>query len=118
MEDKEILQKAIEIAIENGMKIVYYNKSFVFSDEIGQNSNYEEYENRIDLSIVFSHEFAKAFFPKEIAKMVWYEELKPYSFEDVESWKVHLMKMVLCENPIDYLRRFLDNTENSDTDEG
>jgi hypothetical protein len=111
MEDKEVLQKAIEIAIENGMKIVYYNKSFVFSDEIGQNSNYEEYENRIDLSIVFSHDFAKAFFknikPKPLTGQV-------YNTSYYHDFELHLMQMVICDNPIDYLRKFIDNTEKTD----
>lgn len=114
MTDRDILQKAIEKAIRNSWRKDYINEGefdiVVRSNGAIQLDNpgciLEDYE-----SIIFSHEFAKAFFPKEIAKMTWYEELKPYSFEDVESWKVHLMKMVLCSNPIDYLRPFLDNTE-------
>lgn len=43
-------------------------------------------------SIVFNHDFAKAFF----------------SYEDTtEKWKEHLQEMVLEENPVEYLRKFL-----------
>lgn len=57
--------------------------------------------------LIFHHDFAKAFFPNEIGKMTWYEEGKPYSFEDTPVWRIHLMKMVLEENPITYLKKFI-----------
>lgn len=119
MTDKEVLQKAIEIAIGNGYRVQYY-KSFVFSDEIGQNPNYEKYENRVDLSMVFSHDFAKAFFSEFIEK---YGGARKYSMDThyatrgesswLEDWEYHLMMMVRKSNPIDYLRKFVDNTETS-----
>ena len=67
--------------------------------------------NHVSHSIIFSHDFAKAFWGLEMGKIVWYNETKPYSFEDDFTWKIHLMKMVLCSNPIDYLRKFIDTTE-------
>ena len=108
MTDKEVLQRAIGIAEDNDLN--YECLDYHRLTAILPVSNEVDYRG-----IIFSHDFAKAFFPKEMAKMVWYNELNPYSFEDCESWKVHLMKMVLCDNPIDYLRKFVDNTENSET---
>jgi len=35
--------------------------------------------------------------------------------EYVIKWMEHLQQMVLEENPIDYLRKFLDNTENTES---
>jgi len=111
--DKEVLQKAIEIALENGLQTKDVNY-YTFNRFIGavENGDYSMIDSFDCYNLIFSHYFAKAFFPKKIAKMVWYiDDLTPYSFEDCESWKVHLMKMVLEENPIDYLRKFVDNAE-------
>lgn len=107
MTDKEVLQKAIGIAMDND----YYDENAI-STLSALSPVATELEFR---GFLFSHDFAEAFFPKEIAKMTWYEELKPYSFEDVESWKVHLMKMVLEENPIDYLRKFIKDEKTNET---
>lgn len=111
MKDKEILEKAIE---KTGMNFKVIDRIHYPTIEttIGVNSRPIEVNYEM---IIFSHDFAEAFFPKEIAKMTWYEELKPYSFEDVESWKVHLMKMVLEENPIDYLRKFIKDEKTNET---
>ena len=58
MTDKETLQKAIEIAMDNGYRLQYY-KSIKFSDDITESPT-EEY-NHVSHSIIFSHDFAKAF---------------------------------------------------------
>jgi len=71
--------------------------------------------------IIFSHDFAKAFWPNEKQK-VW---IKPSTFttcnhrEEINRkgyfvrrgrgmlWKRHLQAMVLCKNPIKYLEKFI-----------
>jgi len=58
--------------------------------------------------IIYAHDFAKAFWGEEQATIVWYNGTKPFSFEeDGRTWQIHLMKMVLEENPIPYLAKFL-----------
>ena len=75
MTDKELLIKAIEKAEENGFKLSHK-------------------ENMIDqfywFDIIFSHDFAKAFFKKSLL-----------------GWKQHLQLMVLEKEPLLYLKKFL-----------
>lgn len=59
--------------------------------------------------LIFSHGFAKAFWGEQIASSI------AMLFGDVRlsegltgpAWKIHLQQMVLQENPIDYLKRFI-----------
>lgn len=80
--------------------------------------------------IIFSHDFAKAFWSGE--KRVWVESFRLIKGEysdkhkkmargyfkksEVASWHYHLQKMVLKENPLDYLARFLDESQNPSND--
>ena len=125
MEDKEVLQKAIEIATVKNGSFQYVS---VFNEEIetsiGNNQmpivcyNFPEFKKSIECSkekLIFSHDFAKAFwgegYDDEITEMVVF----PTGHEEEEyviKWMYHLQQMVLEENPIDYLRKFIDNTEN------
>ncbi len=108
MKDKEVLQKAIGIAEDNDSNYECdgYDRLTALlplSDEI-------DYRG-----IIFSHSFAKAFWGEgsddEITEMVVF----PTGHKEEEyviKWMYHLQQMVLEENPIDYLRKFIDNTEN------
>jgi hypothetical protein len=112
MTDKEVLQKAIEIAIENGYK--YHNP-------IGLGIDERQFQFRFNRSY-FSHDFAKAFWGDKTYRGFFKLYEKGYSTCMVKSlpefydnplmeWQYHLQQMVLCSNPIDYLRQFLSNTE-------
>ena len=81
MTDREILSNAIDKAIANGWD--WDNKNF---------TPINSYDSRYDESIIFSHSFAKAFFSVD---------------PDPNFWKVKLQEMVLEENPIQYLAKFL-----------
>ncbi len=74
MNDEKILKKAIENAKNNGFKIL--------------NKHLADYNM---FSIIFSHDFAKAF---------WGEE---------GDWKYNLQQMVIRKEPIKYLEKFLTN---------
>ena len=109
MKDKEVLQKAIGIAENNDDN--YYDE-YANSTLNALRPVATELEFR---GIVFSHNFAKAFwgegYDDEITEMVVF----PTGHEEEEyviKWMYHLQQMVLEENPIDYLRKFIDNTEN------
>ena len=114
MKDKEILEKAIEIAIKNG-----YKEPFVF----GMGSSFSLDKFQI-FKLYFSHDFAKAFWGTK-QKDTGYEEISGISGGErvdtnaicIEAWKYHLQQMVLEEKPIDYLRKFIDTTENPTNDE-
>lgn len=61
-------------------------------------------------NFIFSHEFAKAFWGDGDKKKTRRMQLigdKYYPFYQ-DGWRVHLQQMVLEENPIKYLSKFLD----------
>lgn len=126
MTDKKILQKAIEKASENGyIAPVAYKKN----KEKCLNFSFSEptYVLEMPYFIIFSHDFAKAFFGgtsghkmPEDAEMGdkclncgdWYMAYeKPY--ESKFCWQMHLRKMVVEENPIQYLKQFLDEEDSA-----
>ena len=86
MTDQEVLKKAIEKATRNGFT---WDKPWSFE--------YPDY-----FALIYSHQFAKAF---------WGEKhyfLLDCGQEHDTQWEQHLIRMVLEENPIDYLRKFLE----------
>ncbi len=117
MTDKEILTKAIEKAISNGLILIEGKHYFGF--------------------IIFSHDFAKAFWgnedtcmycgstkfgdarvgvPGEPIEHEWVCQecgatmLDKAEFDEgnmIRAWQYHLQQMVLEENPISYLGKFL-----------
>lgn len=57
-------------------------------------------------SIIFSHEFAKAFFG-EFCVGANGKKHKPYDFMCTPEWLVQLQNMVVEKNPIYFLKKFL-----------
>lgn len=104
MKDKEILLKAVDKAIKNGFS---WNKPWSFEEP-------DCYQ------VIFSHSFAKAFFGED-RYCYWVDGQlidDNFSKEEVEDndeeweevmpyWKRKLQIMVLEENPIKYLERFI-----------
>lgn len=85
MKEKQILKKAIKKAVKNGFKGVFPDMPEVgFYCEASSDESAEicVYTN------IFSHNFAKAF---------WGEK----------DWQYHLQQMVLEEEPLNYLKKFL-----------
>jgi len=104
--DKEVLQEAIGIAEDNDD-----NYECSGSDRL---MALLPVANEIDYrGIIFSHDFAKSFFGEEILED-YHDNFGNKGGERLvkHGWQYHLQQMVLCSNPIDYLRKFLDNTEN------
>jgi hypothetical protein len=99
--DKEVLQEAISIANEKG----YFLKFSI-------RYNLDSYMMcRKYYSIIFSQDFAKAFWGEEVNKSLSdiisdYRRLG-YLPNYPQGWQHHLQQMVLEENPIDYLRKFI-----------
>jgi len=112
MDNKEILQKAIEKAVKNGFVYTPYS----ISDGVHQTVN-EVPEILIYRHLIFSHDFAKAFWGEERADEQYDKEDKYWHdtsccsgsgvFFEGNRWQYHLQQMVLEEEPLLYLKRFL-----------
>ena len=102
MNNKEILTKAIEKAVENGW--VWYK-----ADDVGViMSSFTNIEDdlcrEMFYEVIFSHDFAKAFFrfKPDVVDMALVED----KLERVD-WAWHLQQMVLEESPLLYLEKFI-----------
>lgn len=105
MTDKEVLQKAIEIAIENGYLKGYIGDWNILprSDGSLQFENFGTITQSIE-RVIFSHDFAKAFWLEDNRLPIL---KRPYTPNFNRDFEYHLMMMVLESNPIDYLRKFI-----------
>jgi hypothetical protein len=123
-----VLQKAIEIATRKNGTFQYIS---VFNEKIetsiGDSQmpivcyNFPEFKKSIECSyekLIFSHDFAKAFWGDGTTKELREIKLRRvgrsplfdsamYKLEFM--WQYHLQQMVLEENPIDYLRKFIES---------
>jgi hypothetical protein len=111
MTDTEVLKKAIEKAVENGWdKWGWKNFQVVmggiaFYDGKGDFVSQERTGNLdSDYDVIFDHSFAKAFWAD--GKVLLAGKLVEVSKET--AWQENLQQMVLYENPIDYLRKFVE----------
>lgn len=130
MTDKEILQKTIEIAMENGMNPKTVDKGTFFQiywlnkGRAGSKLDTVGYSVEDCYGVIFSHDFAKAFWGKEMVGTTGKKisEVKPRIIGGVDAntykitgakpeWKYHLQQMILEENPIQYLKKNLYNYE-------
>ncbi len=100
MTNYEILKLAMKEASKNG---------YEYRHDIDAISEIKFPENFWD--ILFSHDFAKAFWGEEVAKYVSTNidasEVDEIIYKPQERWKHHLQQMVLEEDPIQYLKQFL-----------
>jgi len=96
MTNEEIIKKVIEKAIDNGWNQFDWKKGQLnrISFQISGNKGFL-------YKIIFSHDFAKAFWGDG-----HYFMLECQQKNDVQ-WKQHLMVMVLEKDPIKYLEKFL-----------
>lgn len=124
MTNEEILRAAIEKAVKKGYdlnKIVgeegEIDLSITNFDEVFLHRRFSGMSKDVYLdsfTIVFSHDFAKAFwgedpfseFRVEYRSMKVTDE-KYQGWEKLETWQYHLQQMVLEEDPIKYLEQFI-----------
>ncbi|GAA3418300.1 hypothetical protein GCM10022140_22870 [Rhodococcus aetherivorans] len=118
MSDKEILEKAIDRAVEGGWK----NEEMYSADDHGLgvrlfNPGLGEYGGHEDVRVlIFSHDFAKALFPLDGLKVTHSKgrmstptlgRVSPHTRRPARprkgSWQYHLQMMAIAENPIKYL---------------
>ena len=103
MQDKIILKKAIEKAIKNGYASgirddYMFKKDKAITQLI--------LDTLTKYSIIFSHNFAKAFFDENYY-VEYIDDEGRWSDSNLLNWQYHLQQMVLEENPIKYLEHFL-----------
>jgi hypothetical protein len=97
--DKEVIEKVISIAQGNG-----WSGNPELNVELG-NSYYR---------VIFDHEFAKALFGEQY--FVDKHELTDFTSSEYDyhfgkvhhEWQYHLQQLVLSEDRIDYLRKFIE----------
>jgi len=117
MTDQEILQKAIKKASYNGYSGIVKCDYFLHGSVIFTQSELKKIRTPLPYQvIIFSHDFAKAFWGTDEVKNgkswqhVFYKEGQTFT-EDLDktspAWQYHLQQMVLEENPIKYLKVFL-----------
>ena len=122
MNNYEILKKAIERAWENGFDYVeaYFphleknKKKLISIDYILNDYEIDDNKDFIDntyYELIFNHNFAKAFFPNELdmdcRNKDCENECNIYKCcsDKNEIWEIHLMKMVLYKNPLQYIKK-------------
>ena len=114
MTDKEVLEKALERAIENGLdesnNFGWQLETLKVSPKIRNNGSCgtrDDNEFHIN-EVVFHHDFAKAFWPSISChhKGEAYRHSPPCK-KGQWGWEYHLQQMVLEENPINYLKQFI-----------
>ena len=103
MTNVQILKKAIEKAIKNGWD--KNNKSY-WKNIASSKELLELYvsENAY-FSLIFSHDFAKAFWGEEDAQIEVGE--KKLIGANVPNWMWHIQQMVREKDPIKYLEKFI-----------
>ena len=103
MTQEQILKKAIEKAIKNGLKQEPTEHVYLISRVFGVKTINKEWLR----GFILSHQFAKAFFGRKENPIVDYDlSGEPIQYMGWE-WQYHLQQMVLSNDPINYLRRFI-----------
>lgn len=106
MKDEQILKKAIEKAVKNGWKggkgYLELMKVNAMGVDTGSSVN----------DVIFSHSFAKAFWGEELANCdkCGAGNVRICNCIDagvVHRWKYNLQQMVLAEQPLKYIAKFL-----------
>jgi len=113
MTNEQILKKAIEKAGNNGWSAFLTENAQSQIDTFGKFKGFS-----IPVGIIFSHDFAKAFWGEEQVlphpSQIRISEMSDedlYKIVDgvykVPVWQYHLQRMVLREEPLKYLEKFL-----------
>lgn len=117
-----LIEKILTKAKENGFSYTYLFSDMLPCDE----GDLIQYDNDYDMfaecgilinSIIFSHEFAKAFWGEELVDIkkggnkVFHGScdwgILEYNNDLIKCWEYHLMQMILQENKIKYLEKFI-----------
>ena len=119
MTDEQILKKAIEKVVQAGLRAPNYDICYDWDKASMETKvdyfmptdyEYGGYEEDKTYNLIFSHSFAKAFWgePRQVDCEVWDGNRgKIEAIKTEPGWKHHLQQMVLEEEPLRYLEKFL-----------
>lgn len=117
MVNKEILKKAIEKAENNSytcpIGMEWFNDEIEFDDLELYGGTWDTYSHFSVRDILFDHDFGKAFWGEnEIETNILDKESVSrrdslYDYKWQSAYEYHLQQMVLEQDPIKYLERFL-----------
>ena len=109
MNNKDILQKAIEKAVENGYaptdnggevaELKHTNGGCWFFDSNETGSHYDMND------IIFSHDFAKAFWKEPTEVLI--EKAAGHEVYGIADWEYHLQQLALAKDRLEYIGRFI-----------
>jgi len=101
MSKEEILKKVIWKAVKNGFSVYARNlKNGSLDDRSMDEIIYSIRDEISDYQIIFSHDFAKAFFGEKEQD----SGVNPFRNS---GWEYHLQQMISEEEPLKYLEKFL-----------
>lgn len=103
MTNEQILKKAIEKAEKNGWIELFSRRELIIKPVL---------ENKLPIfaiyGIIFHHSFAKAFWGEEIEELDYFRIIdNMVAGYGLPSWQYHLQQMVILEEPLKYLEKFL-----------
>lgn len=119
MTKQETLTKAIEKAIANGWRATLKDGSLNYQT---MNDNYYDTAPAGAIGMLYEHDFLKAFFGEETkrAEEIWQEVqtldytpldlAQKQSLPENKDWQHHAQQMVISEDPIGYLGKFVEPT--------
>lgn len=97
MSNKEILEKAIQKAIEGGWENEEGFKPITVMDYVFLMKDYTPPQIFFSINeLIFNHSFCKALWGEQPTRIPAYSDA-------MENWQFHLQKMVIADDPIKYL---------------
>jgi hypothetical protein len=106
MTDEEILKKAIEKALHNNWEHMLPFVPTWALEQANEDRLTKHITKTYGKSIIFSHDFAKAFWGADIYRHGMRTNHGSISGE-MRMWQYHLQQMVLEEEPLKYLEQYL-----------
>ena len=107
MTKNEILVKAIKKAVKNGWKEgEYWLKRPYEESGLQAENSIARYKRRPEVlyRIIFSHDFAKAFWGEGVIEDKWRTAELETSWY---AWEFHITEMVLEPDPVKYLEKYI-----------
>lgn len=128
MSNKEILEKVIKQAIRNNYKLELPLYVYDIKEDylIGESNPPEVVPYKYLTQIIFSHEFAQAFFgeghdvymgenhPKTLIRYYFHDSEGNDVYSHLKRWQYCLREMTLEEKYLKYLGKFLEKDNGSD----
>lgn len=120
MTEQDVLKKAINIALKNGMEHTVVDEGTFYQTyariklRTGEAYHPTGFSPKDCYGLIFNHQFAKAFwssnkYEEQMAHISVPMDENKNGIVMSQKWAFHLQQMVLYNNPINYLRKFIEN---------